>query len=452
MKKIVKKRVHFVGIGGIGMSALARYYLAQNWAVSGSDLVSSPIIRDLAKVGIRAKIGHKMGNLPKNAHFIVFSGAVLRSNPEICAARRRGIPRKSYAEALGEITQEHETIAVTGAHGKSTTTSLLALSMIGAGLDPTVIVGTKLWEFGDSNFYFGKSSRLVIEADEYGGTFLHTSPTHAIVLNIDREHLDYYKSLARVKQAFLEFIANIRPHGVLAINKDDEIIWSLRRRILAISKRHDLILCWYSLRDSNAGRVRNVLRISGEHNVSNALAVYTFLRELGVRAKDILSPLSKFQGSWRRMEYKGKLKAISSKLNAEVYDDYAHHPTEIKATLQAFQEKFPKKKLVCVYQPHQAKRLRLLFQDFADAFVGADVTVLLPVYRVAGRDKVLPKYSSRALTEEIVNRHSKSRVVYLGSMKDFRKTIEEVISEIGSPTVLIMMGAGSIFEYTKKLL
>ncbi|MDP2703613.1 MAG: UDP-N-acetylmuramate--L-alanine ligase [bacterium] len=468
-----KKKVHFVGIGGIGMSALARYFLAQNWAVSGSDLASGPITRDLAKVGIRVKIGHIMGNLPKNTHFIVFSKAVPSSNPEIRAARRQGTPCKSYAEALGDITREHETFAVTGAHGKSTTTSLLALAMIRAGLDPTVFVGTKLWEFGDSNFYFGKSSRLVVEADDYAETFLEVSPSHAIILNIDREHLDYYKSFARVKQAFLEFIANVRPGGILVLNKDNETLWELRKKILAIVKKHNLRLRWFSLGDSYAGQVRKALHIPGEHNVSNALAVYTLLREVGVRAKDITTSLSKFRGSWRRMEYKGTMTMTMTMTNGKrkrakvlIYDDYGHHPTEIKATLQAFREKFPRRNIVCVFQPHQVKRLKLLFPDFVDAFHDADLLVLLPVYQVAGREDKghSSRFASEAgrtedrginserLATEIREKHKEARVVYLGDVRGFRKKMEGILREhIHSPAVLVMMGAGNIFELTSKL-
>ncbi len=462
---MTKKRVHMVGIGGIGMSALARYFLAQNWAVSGSDLASGPITRDLAKIGIRVKIGHKVSNLSKNTYFIVFSKAVPSSNPEIRAARRFEIPCKSYAEALGDITREHETFAVTGAHGKSTTTSLLALAMIRAGLDPTVFVGTKLWEFGDSNFYFGKSSRLVIEADDYAETFLEVSPSHAIILNIDREHMDYYKSFARVKRAFLEFIANVRLGGILVVNKDSEALWGLRKKILAIAKKHDLRLRWFSLGDSYAERVGKALHIPGEHNVSNALAVYAFLREVGVRAKDITASLSKFRGSWRRMEYKGKFLIsnfqflnMGRRATVDVYDDYAHHPTEIRATLRAFREKFPRRKIVCVFQPHQVKRLKLLFLDFVDAFAGADLLVLLPVYQVAGRERVesfklkVERYTSEKLAEEIMKKHKGARVVYLGDVRGFRKKLEGIIKEhVHSPTVLVMMGAGNIFELTLKL-
>ncbi|MDP3725006.1 MAG: UDP-N-acetylmuramate--L-alanine ligase [Nanoarchaeota archaeon] len=455
-----KKRVHMVGIGGIGMSALARYFLAQNWAVSGSDLQSSSIIHGLSKLGIKVKIGHKISNVVKGTHLVIRTVAVLLTHPEIQQAERLGIPVKTYPEALGEITKKYETIGVAGAHGKSTTTSLLALAMIRAKMDPTVFVGTKLWEFGDSNFYLGESPYLVVEADEYGGAFLHYSPAHAIVLNIDKEHLDYYGTFAEVQRAFLGFIANVRPGGIVVLNKDNVALWGLVKRIFAIAKKRDLSLFWYSLNNPAASRIRKALRIPGEHNVSNALAAYTLLRALKVPARDILFAFSRFMGSWRRMEHRGLLKIQDTRYKTQVFDDYAHHPTEIKATLRAFREKFPKKKIVCVFQPHQMKRLQLLFSDFADAFEDADLIILLSVYQVAGREqverfklKVERVDLSKKLVKEIRKRHSKLSVEYFADTKNFRKKMVAALSgHIHSSAVLVMMGAGDIFQLTDKLI
>ncbi|MEK7479356.1 MAG: UDP-N-acetylmuramate--L-alanine ligase [Patescibacteria group bacterium] len=457
---MTKKRVHMVGIGGIGMSALARYFLAQNWAVTGSDLAASSITRALSKVGIRVKIGHKSGNFVKGTDLVVRTAAVPITHPEIQEAMRLQVPVQTYPEALGEITKKYETIGVAGAHGKSTSTSLLALAMIRAKMNPTVFVGTKLWEFGDANFYLGESKHLVIEADEYGGAFLHYSPAHALVLNVDKEHLDYYGTFAEVQRAFLGFIANVRPGGNLVLNKDDATLWSMQKRISAIAKKRDLRVFWFSLKDAAASRVRKALRLPGEHNVSNALGVYTLLRILKVPARDIFYAFSRYMGSWRRMEHRGKFSIFNFQFSIQVYDDYAHHPTEIKATLRAFREKFPRKKLVCVFQPHQMKRLELLFSDFVGAFSDADLLLLLPVYQVAGRDAERGLRSkdkgahanSEALFTEIRKKYPKLQVEYMADSKNFRKRLYNVLGKhIHSPAVLIMMGAGNIFELTGKL-
>ena len=232
---MTKPRVHFIGIGGIGTSALARWFLSHNHNVSGSDVSPSEIISELKKQGVKIFIGHKAKNLPKEANLAIFSAAVPADNPERRQAAKLGIPVKSYSEAVGDLTKQYKTIAVAGAHGKSTTTALLSLVLIKANFDPTVIVGTKLKEFGDSNFRNGKGDYLVLEADEYNDSFLNYSPTAVIILNIDREHLDYYKNLAVIKKSFLKFIDNIRPNGILVLNKDDKNLLSLKNKIQKIS-------------------------------------------------------------------------------------------------------------------------------------------------------------------------------------------------------------------------
>ncbi len=463
---MTKKRLHMVGIGGIGMSALARYFLAQNWAITGSDISASAITRALAKIGIKTKIGHKISNVVKGTDLIIRTAAVPANHPEIQEAERLGIPVQTYPEALGEITKKYETIGIAGSHGKSTTTSLLALAMIRAGLDPTVIVGTKLWEFGDSNFYLGEGKHLVVEADEYGGAFSHYSPAHAIVLNIDKEHLDYYGTFPEVQRAFLGFIANIRPGGHLVVNKDDTTLARLHKRISAIAKKRGFRITWCSLKDPASSRIRKILRIPGEHNVANALAAYTLLRALKVPTKDIFHAFSRFMGSWRRMEHRGMMSVRDGKnkkqTKIDVYDDYAHHPTEIRATLRAFKEKFPRKKLVCVFQPHQMKRLELLFPDFINAFCDADYLILLPVYQVAGRDAEERrglrmkdqglKINSERLAEEIRKKYSKPQVEYIADTSGFSKKIARALeNQVRSSSILVMMGAGNINDLTEKL-
>jgi UDP-N-acetylmuramate--alanine ligase len=464
-------RVHFIGIGGIGMSALARWFKSQKWAVFGSDSAGGSWIRELQKDGLYVKIGHKKGHINPKIGLVIYNQAIPNANPELREAKRLGIPTLSYPEMLGALTRHYTTFAVAGAHGKSTTTSLLSLVLAKAGLDPTVIVGTKLKEFGNRNFRAGKSKNLIIEADEFKGSFWHYSPTYAIVTNIDREHLDFYKNLSNVKKSFLKFIGNIRSGGILVVNKDNENLFALKKQIQKIAKRKKFKVIWYSVvmtRHNTCSQIKKVLKVPGAHNVSNALAVYTLAWELGINEKTILRAIGDYHGAWRRFEYRGTLnvKGQKSDVRCLVFDDYAHHPTEIKATLQAFREKYPEHKIICVFQPHQAERLRLLFKDFVKAFDEADYLILLPIYKVAGRDKSDSRFTSKTLATAIsaaLRRNSRgstrnlATVIYLDlpNLKNLKRAVRQIIHNSKSiihNSVLIMMGAGTIADLTPKLL
>lgn len=479
--------VYFIGIGGIGMSSLARWFKAQKWPVSGSDLTKSEITQELKKDGFRVKIGHKKSNLGPKIGLIIHSQAVKPDNPEIIEARHRKIPVLSYPEAVGELTKKYKTMAIAGAHGKSTTTALTAIVLQNGGLDPTVIIGTKLKQFappaGGSNFRSGKSRWLVLEADEYGNAFSHYSPFAAIVTNVDREHLDTYGNLTRVKKAFLNFLSNASPDGIFILNHDDKNLFSLKNKIARIAARKRIKTVWYSTKNALlSAKIKKHLQIPGAHNLFNALAAYHLGKVLRIPEEKILSALGSYRGAWRRMEYKGFFRqSISnrfreySRINSKkirdikvlVYDDYAHHPTEIKATLQAFREKFPKQKLICVFQPHQAERLKQLFKDFTEAFRDADCLILLPAYQVAGRDRTYKQFTSEKLARAINLRNLKlgirNSVCYLphpARLKSFlqksvlfpRKSASSPHESATSAAALVMMGAGDIVKYTEKLL
>jgi len=475
---------HFVGIGGIGISALARWFLAQNWAVTGSDLADSQIIRDLIKSGIKVKIGHKTVNLPKKGpNMVIYSAAVPKNNPELIAALKRGIKPLSYPEVLGCLTKVYKTIGIAGSHGKSTTTAMAGLILRKAGLDPNVVVGTNLKEFKGTNFRSGNSKFLVLESDEWKASFLNYFPEIAVVTNIDKEHLDYYKTFGNVKKTFLKFLANVKTGGFLVLNRDDEVLWSLQSPISQIANRKSLKIFWYSanVRGSRfeVRTLRKILKVSGRHNLSNAMAALAVAKILKVPERIALKALSEFHGTWRRMEYRGKLQIANSRIgirqkknhlqsaisSALVYDDYAHHPTEIKATLGAFREKFEENPIICVYQPHQAKRLKALFRDFVDAFHGADILVLLPVYEVAGRDKFNSSFTSKKLADAIKKAYPQKEVYYLNNPKQIKSFIVKVLpgkpSASSIPTasgpsglspIVVMMGAGDIVKITPLLL
>lgn len=469
-----EKNVYFIGIGGSGMSALARYFLSQKWSVSGSDIDESPILARLRKEGIKVKIGQKKGNIGPETALIIHSQAIKPNNPELKEANRLGIKAISYPEAVGEITRQYKTITVSGAHGKSTTTALIALILKNGGeaLDPTVIVGANLKEFGGNNFKQGKSEYLVLEADEFGRAFLHYSPAYAVITNIDREHLDIYKDLADIKKTFMLFLSNMKDGGTIIINRDDKNCYSLKKNIDALAGRKKLKIIWYSLSNPIVKKIKKIIQIPGEHNISNSLAAYHFGRALKIPEKNILEAIHAYHGASRRMEFRGIMKNKFGKVS--VYDDYAHHPTEIRATIKAFREKFPKDEIICVFQPHQAKRLAALFKEFQGAFDDADSTIILPLYKVPGRDEV-SIVNSEMLVRGIQKRRPKRLVFYLNDPNKLKNALNALLASqdmkncccLKNPQkdkaknlkkdqrkeiVIVMMGAGSIVKCTDLLL
>ena len=418
-------KIHFIGIGGIGVSALAQYYLAKGHEISGSDLVASEITEYLEKKGVKIIIGNSAENISQDLDLVVYSPAVKKDNPELIEAlkiknyKNLKIKIKSYPEALGDLTKEYYTIAIAGAHGKSTTTAMIGLVLTKAGFDPTVIVGTKLKEFGDSNFRFGKSKFLVIEACEYDSSFLHYLPKIIVVTNIDKEHLDYFKTFANVKKAFKNFIAKLPPSGFLVFNKRP------------------------SMRQKRAAKIKKILKVPGMHNVFNALDALEVARILKIKDEITFQALSEFTGTWRRFEEK-ELKIENCKL--KIISDYAHHPNEIIATLKAAREKYPKKKIWCIFQPHQYQRTHYLFNDFVKVFRNAkiDKTIITDIYDVAGRET--KKISADVSSKKLVKKIAKKNVIYL-PMASLEKFIKE---NIKSGEVLIIMGAGDIYKLAEK--
>jgi UDP-N-acetylmuramate--alanine ligase len=439
-----KKHVHLIGIGGIGMSGLARYFHSKGWQVSGSDASASALTKALVKEGIRVTIGHHKAAVRPNMGLVVYNRAIPHDNPELLAAKNLRIITLPYARVLGGITDEYTTIAITGSHGKSTTTALAALTLIKGGLEPTVLIGTNLREFHGKNIRMGKSHYLVLEADDFGSAFLEYSPTYAIVTNIDKEHLDHYKNFANLKEAFLQFLARTQRGGALILNRDDENLQELKTRIMTMAKNRGLKIVWYSLRDPSIKTIKTMLRIPGEHNVSNAAAAHALGKVLKISEVKIQKALNAYRGAWRRMEYKGRFRG------ARVFDDYAHHPTEIKATLAAFRAQYPGRKIVCVFQPHQAKRLKLLFNEFAGAFNDADETILLPLYKVPGRDEKPGRFDSLGLAKAVWKRDPQQFFLYLTNSRHLKNAILELPGPL-SKKIIIMMGAGDIVNLTDSL-
>lgn len=419
------------------MSALAQYYLSKGHEVSGSDLVSSDITDFLEKKRIKIYIGkHKAKNISKDIDMVVYSPAVPKKNPELSRAKDWKLKAISYPEALGELAKEYYTIAVAGAHGKTTTTAMIGLVLEKAGLDPTVIVGTKVNEFGDSNFRPGKSRLLVIEACEYDSSFLHYSPKVVVVTNVDKEHLDYFKTFEKVKKAFRDFAMRLPEDGFLICNADDSNMPKIENPKFKV--------CEYSLNQPEAKKLKKILKVPGEHNVSNALAALHAARILEIPDDIIFKTLSEFRGTWRRFEELDSKAGLNKNLNLKlkIISDYAHHPNEILATLKAAREKYPKRRIVCVFQPHQHQRTYYLFNDFVKVFRQnlADYVIITDIYDVAGREtkKINKGISSKKLVKKI----GREAVVYCATDK-----LGSFIKENLQPRdVLIIMGAGDIYK------
>ncbi len=451
MDKKKKNGVHFIGIGGTGMSSLAQYFLLHGALVSGSDLKKSEITELLKNKGAVIYIGsHKARNVSKRVGRVIVSMAIDSSNPEYKTARSRRIPVRTYAEEIGELTKKYITIAVCGAHGKSTTTALVALALERAELDPTAIVGTRLHEWGGSNFRSGHGKYLVLEADEYCEAFHNYFPKIIIATNIDREHLDHYKTLDNIKSAFKKFFFSAPRGAKFILNRDNEYLHEIGKELS--KKKREVV--WYSLNSSDTDVVRNNLRVPGTHNVSNALAVLKLARVLKIEESVVLNVFRNFRGSWRRSEYKGMAG------NARVYDDYAHHPTEIRATLAGFREMNPDARIWCVFQPHQQKRLELLFDGFVSAFHHADRIVLLDTFRVHGRDhspvsQIGKKLSSRSDHKTVfdlaraIDQTTKKQVFYVPYPSQLSSFLKDSVLH---GDIIIMMGAGDINELTPTIL
>jgi UDP-N-acetylmuramate--alanine ligase len=428
-------KIHFIGIGGIGVSALARYYLAKGHKVSGSDLVSSEITKALEKLGAKIFIGkHKAKNLPKDVNLVVYSPAVEEKNHELKKARKLKIKCQSYPQALGELTKNHYTIAVCGSHGKSTVAAMIGLILTKAKLDPTVILGTKLKEFGDSNCRVGKSKYLVIEADEYKESFLNYWPKIIVLLNIEYDHPDYFKDLNHYILAYKKFVSHLPKDGILIANRDDKNTFKTFKNRKAI---------WYSLKEKESEKLRKILKIPGEFNVSNALAALKVARVLKIPDKISFKVLFQFKGTWRRFDIK-KIK-FSKNLEPRTFTlviDYAHHPTQVKVTLEAAREKYKNKKIFCIFQPHQYQRTYYLFDEFVKVFKEhpVDKVILTDIYTVSGREskEIMRRVNAQKLVEAI----NKENVIYLPK----RKIIDYLKKNLRGREVVIIMGAGDIYN------
>jgi len=408
------KIVHFIGIGGIGISAIARMFLLEGKKVSGSDLAESVVTEELGKQGALVFLNQRAENIPADCDLVIYTIAITPDNPEFVEAKKRGFPMLSYPEALGIISKEKYTIAVSGTHGKTTTTGMIAKIMMDAGLDPTVIIGSFLLDGREepktsktdvrsrrTNFIAGTSKYLVVEACEYRRSFLNITPKILVITNIDADHLDYYKDLDDIKHAFAELAAKLPKNGIL-VNDFEGVV----------------------LPEGFS------LKIPGRHNISNAKAALSVARALKISDKDALKSLSEFTGTWRRFEYRGKVKN-----GALVYDDYGHHPSEIQATLEGARELFPNQKIVVVFQPHLYSRTKEHLAEFGKCFSLADSVILLPIY--PAREINPGDINSEMVVKEINKNGGNAEFISM-----FAKASKKSAEIAGAGGVIITMGAG----------
>lgn len=442
-----KYHIHFVGIGGIGMSGIAELLLNLGYKVSGSDTASTDITERLKRPGGLLYKGHHESNI-EGADVVVVSSAVSPDNPEVVAATQASIPVIPRAEMLAELMRLKYSIAVAGAHGKTTTTSIIASVLAKGGLDPTVVIGGKLKSI-DSNALLGQGNYIVAEADESDGSFLKYSPAIAVVTNIDKEHLDFYKDIDAIKDVFLSFIDRMPFYGLAVLCLDNEFIQDI---IPKIKKRFTT----YGMSSQAVFQAKNVsiegliarfkvcyhgkalgkiaLNLPGIHNVYNSLASIAVGMELDIPFDIIKDALETLQGVQRRLEIKGEAKGIT------VIDDYGHHPTEIRTTLQAVKDCWPERRVIVVFQPHRYSRTKALFDDFARAFYQSDHLVILPIYPAG--EKEIEGVNSRFLCEEI-SAHGHKEVTYMNDMESAVTYLKEKLDE---NDILLTLGAGDVWK------
>lgn len=440
------KKVHFIGIGGVSMSGLAEVLLNNGYKVSGSDRSESELTTKIRKKGAEVYIGHSAENL-KDVDLVVYTAAIAEDNPELIAAKELNISLYDRAEFLGEIMKSHKyNVAISGTHGKTTTTSMLSHIVLDANLDPTILVGGNL-DIIKGNVRVGNSDYFVTEACEYKASFLKFFPYVGVILNIEADHLDFYKDIDDIQNTFIKFAKLIPAEGYLVINADDS-------RSENVYKEVNCNIITFGINSGDI-RAKNIsynskglpsfevynkeeklfdlsLNVPGEHNILDALASICSALALGIDSSNIIDGLSTFFGTHRRFEIKGKLNGVT------VIDDYAHHPTEVKAALKAAKN-FPHNNIYCVFQPHTYSRTITLFDEFSQAFFDADNLILADIY--AAREKDNGIVSSDSLGDKIRELGVKCKNIH-----SFEEIVDFLKTELKDGDVLMTVGAGDVYR------
>ena len=449
------RKLHFVGIGGIGMSGIAEILLDQGFKVSGSDRALSEVTERLQNLGTITFEGHRASNIANDVDTVVYSSAVQPDNPEILEAQRRKIPIVRRAEMLAEVMRLKYGIGIAGTHGKTTTTSMTSLVLMEGGLDPTVIVGGKLSGLGGTNARLGRGEFIVVEADEFDRSFLSISPTIAVLTTLETDHLDCYRDLEDIKSAFIQFANKVPFYGFVILCLDEPALLDImpnlsKKKIItyglnpqadvqAIDIRHKDNTTTYTIIRGNKELGTITLQVPGKHNVQNSLGAIAVGLELGVPFEKIKSGIEKFAGVYRRWEKKGEVNGIA------VYDDYAHHPTECRATLSGVKAGW-RRRVVCVFQPHLYSRTRDFYEDFGKSFLLSDVLVVTDVY--PAREEPI-----QGVTGELIVNAAKQfghkDVHYVSDKKQVPAFLKTIVKP---GDIVITMGAGDIWKYGEEFL
>ena len=447
------RHIHMVGIGGIGMSGMAEILLQKGYTVTGSDAKEGDTIKRLRELGAKIYIGHDEKNI-EGADVVVFTSAVkAEENLETKAAMDAGIPVIKRAEMLAELMRMKFGVGIAGTHGKTTTTTMVGHVIQDGSFDPTIMVGGKVHSFSETNAVVGKGDIIIVEADEFDRTFLRLTPSLAVITNIEAEHLDIYDNLQDVKNAFVEFANKVPFYGAVVLCLDDpnvrSIIPEIERRTITygltpqakVRARNIEVNQFYSsftvMNDGEEiGKIK--LEAPGEHNVKNALAAVAVGLELDIDFKNIKSGLERFEGVFRRFQLKADIDDII------VIDDYAHHPTEVQATLKAARNGWKDRRVVAVFQPHLYSRTRDLFQDFGSSFFDAEVCVITDVY--PSREEPIEGVDGKLIADS-AKEYGHRQVHYVEDKQDLPEKLKEIVQ---AGDVIITMGAGDIYRYGEK--
>ncbi|MCR4279890.1 MAG: UDP-N-acetylmuramate--L-alanine ligase [Candidatus Komeilibacteria bacterium] len=450
------KKAFLSGIGGIGLSAMARHLLNHNITVEGSDAVASDITAALEKKGVNVWTQPAADKLTSDFDLFIYSPAIPANHPERIRAAELGIPSYSYPEFLGVLSRQYRTIAISGTHGKSTTTAMVGLIMAEAGLDPTVIVGTQIAQF-DHNYRAGQSDWLVVEACEYREHMLQLAPEIAVVTNAEADHLDYYQDLDHIRSSFQKFINS---SSTAIINGNDSGLAELRR---SSDRTFGLLSdCHWQAKNIQAtadgqeftvqqeGHELGVvtLKIPGQFNILNALAAVAATAKAGVAIDIIIAALAKYNGAWRRFEVVGAVAGVDDTL---VISDYAHHPTAVKATIGAARDFYPDRRLVVVFQPHHHNRTKNLFDQFSRSFGGADYLLMSEIYDVKGREESYDQDVSSQLLLQAIRENNPALINSSIYVADAQEVLRQLKAVIRDGDIVLIMGAGDIDDVARKL-
>jgi len=449
------KKIHFVGIGGIGMSGIAEILLDQEFRISGSDRSVSEVTDRLKQLGATIFEGHNAANVEADVDALVYSSAVTPDNPEVAEAVRRKIPVIRRAEMLAEVMRLKYGIGVAGTHGKTTTTSMISLVLMEGNLDPTVIVGGKLSGLGGTNARLGHGDFIVVEADEFDRSFLSITPTIAVLTTLETDHLDCYRDLEDIKGAFVQFATRVPFYGFVLLSLDEPALLDImpqlsKKKIItyglnpqadiqAIDIRHKDNTSTYTIRRNSQELGQITLAVPGTHNVQNSLAAIAVALELGVPFGKVKKGIEKFSGVYRRWELKGEVEGVS------IYDDYAHHPTECRATLSGAKAGW-KRRVVCVFQPHLYSRTRDFYEEFGKSFLLSDVLLVTDVY--PAREEPIQGVSGELIVNA-ARRFGHKDAHYVPDKRAVPRALKALIKR---GDIIITMGAGDIWKFGEEFL